>query len=175
MQRHLRRHRFHLSASFYSATMLTNVDEPIQFEVSIGNYGNKYDVTCQPLASTTQYTRAIFDGMSYLFTLYPVPALKPFYLGVFMKGVLLIESFGGMSTRQTICYNLLFDPQCGDPTMSFKELSIFVLVLWPNPKFQPEATALHNRLYVSSVCSRPWISLQQNRRKLNSIRMSRLC
>uniref|UniRef100_A0A673CT31 Myoferlin-like n=1 Tax=Sphaeramia orbicularis TaxID=375764 RepID=A0A673CT31_9TELE len=62
-----RRRKFSLCAVFHSACMLQEPGEPIQFEVSVGNYGNKLDSTCKPLASTTQYSFAVFDGNHYYY------------------------------------------------------------------------------------------------------------
>uniref|UniRef100_A0A3Q3DZR5 Myoferlin like n=1 Tax=Labrus bergylta TaxID=56723 RepID=A0A3Q3DZR5_9LABR len=51
-QKYQRRRKYCLCAVFHSACLLQEPGEPIQFEVSIGNYGNKLDSTCKPLSST---------------------------------------------------------------------------------------------------------------------------
>uniref|UniRef100_M3ZLA4 Myoferlin n=1 Tax=Xiphophorus maculatus TaxID=8083 RepID=M3ZLA4_XIPMA len=67
LNKYQRRRKYSLCAVFHSACMLQEPGEPIQFEVSMGNYGNKLDSTCKPLASTTQYSFAVFDGNHYYY------------------------------------------------------------------------------------------------------------
>ncbi|XP_077992044.1 myoferlin-like isoform X14 [Glandiceps talaboti] len=62
-----RRRKFLLYGAFAEATMISVTDGPVQFELSIGNYGNRLDTTVVPQASTTQPTNAVFDGCNYYF------------------------------------------------------------------------------------------------------------
>ncbi|XP_078094608.1 myoferlin-like [Mustelus asterias] len=65
VQKYLQRRRYSLCVVFYSALQMQNAKEPVQFEVSVGNYGNKFDKSCKLHASTTQYSQTIFDGNYY--------------------------------------------------------------------------------------------------------------
>ncbi|XP_074642408.1 myoferlin-like [Tubulanus polymorphus] len=63
----LRRRKYRLHVAFLNATMITSIDSAVEFEVSIGNYGNKLDENTPPCPSTTQPTNAVFDGTFYHF------------------------------------------------------------------------------------------------------------
>ncbi|XP_053126190.1 fer-1-like protein 5 isoform X3 [Hemicordylus capensis] len=96
IERYLPRHQYGLCAVFYSATMLTNTKELIQFEVSIGNYGNTLDETCKPLPSTTQYSHAVYDGHRYYYL--------PWYD---TKPMVAVSSFWEDVTYRIACFNTL--------------------------------------------------------------------
>uniref|UniRef100_A0A3B3BED9 Myoferlin like n=1 Tax=Oryzias melastigma TaxID=30732 RepID=A0A3B3BED9_ORYME len=64
-QKYQRRRKYSLCAVFHTACMLQEPGGPIQFEVSMGNYGNKLDSTCKAMPSTTQSSFAVFDNQYY--------------------------------------------------------------------------------------------------------------
>uniref|UniRef100_A0A452RPQ1 Fer-1 like family member 5 n=1 Tax=Ursus americanus TaxID=9643 RepID=A0A452RPQ1_URSAM len=65
IERHHHRQKYGLCVIFLSCTMMPNFKDLIQFEVSIGHYGNKMDLNYKPLVSTTQYSPVIYDGNIY--------------------------------------------------------------------------------------------------------------
>ena len=67
VQPFMRRRKYKLFASFLSANMISESDGMVEFEVSIGNYGNKLDTETDPQSSSTPPTRPVFDGSSFYF------------------------------------------------------------------------------------------------------------
>ncbi|XP_060596464.1 SUN domain-containing protein 2-like [Ruditapes philippinarum] len=74
-QKYMGKRHFKLHAAFLNATMVSAIDAPVEFEVSIGNYGNKLDYYTLPCTSTTQPTNAVFDDTQYNFQ--PLGGIKP--------------------------------------------------------------------------------------------------
>uniref|UniRef100_T1JKN2 C2 domain-containing protein n=1 Tax=Strigamia maritima TaxID=126957 RepID=T1JKN2_STRMM len=71
-----RRRRFNLNAVLIDATMVSETNSSVEFEISIGNYGNKFESTTMPSPSTSQPTNAVYDGCKYFFL--PWTEAKPF-------------------------------------------------------------------------------------------------
>ncbi|CAH8578664.1 unnamed protein product [Schistosoma haematobium] len=68
IQKSLRRRKYQLYVAFLSATMIEEKsDGPIEFEISIGNHGNKLDESVTPCASTTPPTNPVSDGLHYYY------------------------------------------------------------------------------------------------------------
>lgn len=67
VDKYRRLRKYHLYAAFINATMVSETDLPVEFEVSIGNSGNKLDDRVPPQPSTTQPTNTVFDGNHYYF------------------------------------------------------------------------------------------------------------
>lgn len=64
---YMRRRKYKMFASFLSANMISESDGPVEFEVSIGNYGNKLDSSVEPQSSSTPPTNPVFDGNQYYY------------------------------------------------------------------------------------------------------------
>ncbi|XP_053730215.1 myoferlin isoform X1 [Synchiropus splendidus] len=118
VQKYQRRRKFSLCAVFHSACMLQEPGEPIQFEVSIGNYGNKMDTTCKPLASTTQYSFAVFDGNHYYYL--PWADTKPV--------VILTSYWEDINHRLESTNILLFIAQRLESNLNLLKTAIFAKV-----------------------------------------------
>lgn len=62
------RKKYKLHAAFLDAAMLFEHESTMEFEISIGNYGNKFDdIVGNANCSTTPPTNPVFDGTSYYF------------------------------------------------------------------------------------------------------------
>uniref|UniRef100_H2Z7H9 C2 domain-containing protein n=1 Tax=Ciona savignyi TaxID=51511 RepID=H2Z7H9_CIOSA len=63
--KYMRRRQYRLVVGFESANLIRKPLERIEFEVSMGNYGNKFDCDVKLSASTTEPHNAVFDGVHY--------------------------------------------------------------------------------------------------------------
>lgn len=66
-QKFMRRRKFKLHSAFLDASMIGIYDSPVEFEVSIGNYGNRLDEYLAPCVCSTQPTNPVFDGTYYYY------------------------------------------------------------------------------------------------------------
>ncbi|XP_078523105.1 myoferlin-like isoform X2 [Lissotriton helveticus] len=146
VERFLYRRKYGLCAVFYSATMLPEVKGLIQFEVSIGNYGNKFDLSCKPQASTTQYSQALFDGNFYHYL--------PWYDTL---PVVVVTCFWEDITKRMDTLNILLSLQ--------DKLESFLKILKPAGNFSrklEKSSAIHLLQELQEFCQKPLPSLEGN-------------
>ena len=74
----LRRRKYKLFGVLFSATRVYPGNHPVQFELSIGNYGNKQDDNSPTQSSTTSPSNPIYDGNKYYYL--PWEGRKPVLL-----------------------------------------------------------------------------------------------
>ncbi|KAF6270415.1 fer-1 like family member 5 [Rhinolophus ferrumequinum] len=96
VEKHQNRQKYGLCVIFLSCTMMPKFKELIQFEVSIGHYGNKMDLKYKPLVSTTQHSPVIYDGNFYHYV--------PWYN---TKPVVAVTSYWEDVSFRMNCLNLL--------------------------------------------------------------------
>ncbi|KAL1771885.1 fer-1 5 [Sigmodon hispidus] len=96
IERQQYRQKYGLCVIFLSCTMMPKFKDLIQFEVSMGHYGNKMDTNYKPLVSTTQYSPVIYDGTVYNYV--------PWYN---MKPVVAVTSNWEDVSFRMNCLNLL--------------------------------------------------------------------
>ncbi|XP_037663567.1 fer-1-like protein 5 [Choloepus didactylus] len=96
IEKHQSRQKYGLCVVFLSCTMMPSFKDLIQFEVSIGHYGNKMDLKYKPLVSATQYSPVIYDGNIYHYV--------PWYN---IKPVVAVTSYWEDVSFRMHCLNLL--------------------------------------------------------------------
>eukprot|EP00118_Oscarella_pearsei_P024773 m.306767 g.306767 ORF g.306767 m.306767 type:complete len:2096 (+) comp41575_c0_seq1:119-6406(+) len=64
---YLRRRKFVVNAVFFDATMVSETDGVVEFEVSVGNYGNQLDGAAVPQPSTTDSSTPTYNGNYYYY------------------------------------------------------------------------------------------------------------
>ncbi|XP_045139771.1 fer-1-like protein 5 [Echinops telfairi] len=95
-QKQQNRQKYGLCVIFLSCAMMPDFKDLIQFEVSMGHYGNKTDLSYKPLVSTTQFSPVIYDGSIYHYV--------PWYNN---KPVVALTSYWEDVSFRLNCLNLL--------------------------------------------------------------------
>ena len=60
------RQRYKLVVGLLSASLIHKHHKNVEFEVSIGNYGNKFDVDIEKTCSVTEAINPVYDGKLFL-------------------------------------------------------------------------------------------------------------